>query len=86
MKIIIDPHTLQRAAERGALENEIIDTIINGNEEPAKGNRFSKSKIFLFGKSRNEKYYEHKKIQVIFVIEKETIITVTVYVFFGKWI
>ena len=33
MQIIIEPHTLQRGAERGADESEIIDVLTNGIEE-----------------------------------------------------
>jgi hypothetical protein len=36
MEIIIEPHTLIRALERGANEDEIIDVINNGNESEAK--------------------------------------------------
>jgi hypothetical protein len=31
------------------------------------------------------KFYEQKKVEVFYIIEKDTIITVTVYVFYGKW-
>ncbi len=43
------------------------------------------NEIFDFKAERLGKYYEQKKIDVIFVIEHDTIITVTVYVFYGKW-
>ena len=36
MKIQIDPHTLGRAEERGANENEIKDVITTGLTIPAK--------------------------------------------------
>jgi hypothetical protein len=45
----------------------------------------AKSKIFPFKDYRNGKYYEQKKIEVYYVIEHNEIITVTVYVFFGKF-
>lgn len=85
MNIIIEPHTLIRAAERGASKDEIIDVLSNGIFEEAKNLRKSKYKIFDFKNDRNGKYYEQKKIQVIFIIENESIVTVTVYVFYGKW-
>lgn len=76
---------MQRANERGAAEKEIIDTINNGVNIPAKVGRFAKAKIFLFNNIWNRKSYQHKKIEVYFIIEKEVIITVTVYVFFGNF-
>jgi len=32
-----------------------------------------------------EAYYDQKKVQVIYVVQEEVAVTVTVYVFYGKW-
>ena len=48
MDIRIDPRTLERAAERGASSEEIIDVITSGHPIPAKYRRFGKSKVFDF--------------------------------------
>lgn len=85
MQIIIDPHTLIRANERGASEEEIKDVLLNGTPSIAKKNRSSKWKVFSFKAERNEKFYEQKRIEVIFIQEFGNIITVTVYVYYGKW-
>ncbi len=85
MKIIIDPHTLERAEERGTNENEIMDVINTGVPIPAKYNRFGKVKIYPFQSYRHGKFYEQKRVEVYYLIEKGSIITVTVYVFYGKW-
>lgn len=85
MKIEIEPHTLLRARERGATEDEIIDTIKNGITIIGKKGRNGKSKVFEFNQSRNGKYYNQKKLEVLYVIELDLIITVTVYVFYGKF-
>ena len=85
MDIRIDPHTLERAAERGASSEEIIDVINSGRPIPAKYERLGKSKIFDFNQTRLGRIYEQKKIEVFFAIEGDVIVTVTVYVFYGKW-
>ena len=85
MKIQIDPHTLDRAKERGTDEQEIVDVIETGFEIPAKHGRMGKAKIYEFKRNRLEKYYEQKRVEVYYVIEKNSAITVTVYVFYGKW-
>jgi len=85
MDIRIDSHTLERAAERGASSEEIIDVINNGRPIPAKYGRLGKSKIFDFNQTRLGRIYEQKKIEVFFAIEGDVIVTVTVYVFYGKW-
>ena len=85
MLIRINPHTLERAEERGATENEIEEVIRTGTPIPAKGNRQAKEKVFDFRRQRQNVYYEQKKVQVIYVLHEEVAITVTVYVFYGKW-
>ena len=84
MDIRIDPHTLERAAERGASSEEIIDVITSGHPIPAKYGRSGKSKVFDFNQTRLGSYYEQKKIEVFFAVEGDAIVTVTVYVFYGK--
>ena len=54
MDIQIEPHTLQRAIERGATENEITETINTGVNILGKSGRLGKSKIFSFAAERNE--------------------------------
>ncbi|HMV94724.1 MAG TPA: DUF4258 domain-containing protein [Anaerolineales bacterium] len=85
MKIQIEPHTLQRAEERGTNIEEIQIVIEKGTEIPARGNRKAKAKVFSFKKERLGKYYEEKRVEVIYVEEENIIITVTVYVFYGEW-
>ena len=85
MEIQIDPHTLARAKERGTNEREITETIESGIVGTAKGLRKMKSKVFSFNATRNNKFYDHKKIEVYYTETQTKIITVTVYVFYGKW-
>lgn len=86
MNIRIDPHTLERVKERGTNEEEIKDTIKTGFPVPAKyGRRIERTKIYDFKRKRHGKYYEQKKVEVFYVIEKGSAVTVTVYVFYGKW-
>jgi hypothetical protein len=80
MHIQIDPHTLERARERGASEEEIKETLENGNDIKAKGNRLGKAKIFPYDTFWNGKYFQEKKVEVFYVVENNQIITVTVYV------
>lgn len=85
MKVQIEPHTLQRAEERGTNIDEIQIVLEHGEEIPARGNRKAKAKVFSFKKERLGKYYEEKRVEVIYVEESNTVITVTVYVFYGEW-
>ena len=85
MNILIDSHTLERAEERGTNESEIKDVINTGFPIPAKYNRLGKAKIYPFHDQRHGKFYEQKKVEVFYLIEKDFVTTVTVYVFYGKW-
>lgn len=85
MEIQIDRHTLERAEERGTNEAEIKDVIHSGFSIPAKYGRIGKAKVYDFKQNRHNKYHEHKRVEVFYLIEGDKIITVTVYVFYGKW-
>jgi len=85
MKIQVDPHTLARAEERGTNEKEIEDVIHTGVSTPAKYGRMGKAKIYNFNQERHGKHYEQKRVEVVYTMEREVIITATVYVFYGKW-
>lgn len=85
MEIQIDSHTLDRAEQRGTNENEIKDVIDTGFAIPAKYGRMAKAKIYEFKKKRHGRYYEQKRVEVVYAIAKDTVITITVYVFYGKW-
>ena len=85
MKIQLDSHTLERAEERGTREEEIKDVIETGFTIPGKYGRTGKAKIYDFGQNRHGKYYDQKRVEVMYVIENNITITVRVYVFYGKW-
>jgi len=85
VKIQIDLHTIERASERGTSENEIRDVIATGITIPAKPGRMGKAKIYQFKDKRHGRYYEQKRVEVFYAVEEDIIITVTVYVFYGKW-
>ena len=84
MKTIIEPHTIERANERGANETEIRDVIKNGTAFSAKYGRSAKFKIYDFNAIWNNKLYKQKKVEVYYVIENDEVFTVTVLVFYIK--
>ena len=44
-----------------------------------------KEKIYEFKRNRLKKWYEQKRVEMYYVIEKDYAIIVIVYVFYGKW-
>ena len=85
MEIHIDPHTLERAEERGTDEEEIKDVVDTGFSVPGRYGRLGKGKVYDFKQHRHGKYYDQKRVEVFYVIESDPIATVTVYVFYGYW-
>jgi hypothetical protein len=85
MEIQTDHHTLERAEDRGTNEDEIKDVINTGFPIPAKHSRMGKAKIYDFNQERHGKYYEQKRVEVIYTVERDIIIAMTVYAFYGKW-
>ena len=85
MKIKIDPHTLERAKERGTDKEEVEDVIETGSTIPAKHGRMGKAKVYEFKRERLGKYYEQKRVEVYYIIEENLVVTVTAYMFYGKW-
>jgi len=85
MRIVVDSHTLLRAEERGTSEAEIKDVLTTGFPIAAKHGRLGKAKVYDFNRSRHGKLFQHKRVEVIYLIERDELITVTVYVFFGIW-
>lgn len=85
MKIQIDPHTLKRAEERGKNEKEIKDVLRTGKPIEAKRERLGKSKVYRYDQVRRGKFYEQRRVEVIYTMQADQVVTVTVYVFYGKW-
>ena len=85
MEIRIDPHTLERAKDRGTNEEEIKDVINTGEAIAEKRGRFGKAKVYDFRRTQRGNYYEQGRVEVIYTIEQDVVITVTVHVFYGGW-
>jgi hypothetical protein len=66
-------HTLERAKERGTSAKEIKEVIETGFAIPARYGREGKAKVYDFKRKRQGKYYEQKRVEVIFTIEDDTI-------------
>ncbi len=51
----------------------------------ARHGRVGKAKVYDFGQEWNGKRYEQKRVEVIYTVEDDVLVTVTVYAFYGKW-
>jgi len=78
-------HASRRALERGTTAEEIEEVLQTGVPFQAESGRQGKAKVFKFEKQRHGRYYNQKRVEVIYVEEDDTLVVVTVYVFFGNW-
>ena len=85
MKVIIEAHTIEQMKKRGTTKEEISEVLATEVEYEAKHNRKKKSKVFPFHNTWEGKFYEEKKVEVVYTKENDVIVTVTVFVFYGKW-
>ena len=44
-----------------------------------------KAKVYEFKQKRLDRFFERKRVEVFYTVERDVIVTVTVYVFYGKW-
>lgn len=83
-EIIFSRHSETQMSLRGTDKEEVIKTIRDGIRETAKLNKFHSAHTFDFKSNSpvNNKYYEFKTLDVIFVEENNQIIVVTVKVYY----
>jgi len=85
LRIQIEPHTLERAAERGVNASQIEDVVRTGNEVPAGAGRLAKAKVYDYDGVWKGRYYDQQMVKVVYVIERDVVITVTVVAHYGRW-
>jgi hypothetical protein len=78
--VTIHPHASKRGIERGATENEIMETVRRGEEFPAKFERTGFRKNFSFDSIWNGKNYSTKQIEAYSVEKDDAWIVITVIV------
>jgi hypothetical protein len=72
----------EQMVERGATEEEVRETILTGEEVPAKRGRKGYRKNFQYGRCWGGRYYLTKQVLAIVAEERDSLIVVTVYTFY----
>jgi hypothetical protein len=85
MKIRIDPHALARMPSRGVSAEEVAEVLQRGEEVPARGERHAKEMVFAHAHLWAGRHYDQKKVKVVYMIEGEEIVVVTVLAYYGLW-
>ena len=80
MSVALHSHAEQRLIERGAEKAEVIETVMSGEEFPAKFDRTGFRKNFAFNKIWNNKKYATKQIEAYCVKENNNWLVITLLV------
>lgn len=78
MEVRLHPHALERLSERGALEDEVKQTVAAGERFPARYGRTGFRRNFAFGSLWRGRYYETKQVEAYAVWENEEWLVITV--------
>ena len=76
-------HARARVVQRGATDDEVIETIRTTPWRVAEQGRKECQKHFSYGREWNGKMYATKRIRPRFVEEPDEILVVTVYVYYA---
>jgi len=80
MTIRIHLHAQERMRERGATEEEVLETVKKGERFPAKFGRTGFRHNFPFGKTWRGKVYRTKQIEAFCAREEDEWVVITVLV------
>jgi len=75
-------HALQQMVERGAEENEVIESIQTGENVPAKQGRQGYRKNFQYNGQWGGRFYAIKQVLAIVAEEPDKQVVITVYTFY----
>jgi hypothetical protein len=76
--IRLHPHTLERLSERGATEEEVRATVLDGETFPAKFGRAGFRRNFHFNSVWRDRRYAMKQVEAFAVREGEDWLVITV--------
>jgi len=78
MTVKFHPHALERMAQRGATEDQVLETVKYGERFQAKFGRSGFRRNFMFEKQWRNRYYKNKQIEVYAVKENNDWLVISV--------
>ncbi len=85
MRIRIEPHSIERAGERGSNACQIEDVLRTGTPVAAGGGRLAKVKVYDYHGAWKGHHYAQQRVKVVYAVDGDVMITVTVVVHYGRW-
>ena len=78
-------HTIDQMKERGIADREIILTVETGDLTGVSGDRIIRQRVFTEGYNWLGRDYPHKEVRVVYVVEEDFVIVITVIARYGWW-
>jgi hypothetical protein len=82
MNVRLHPHARQRAAERGAQEDEIVQAVLHGEQSPAKFGRQRFRRNFAYNDTWRGRTYATKQVEAYAAPVPDGWVVITVIVKF----
>ena len=71
--------------ERGVSENEVREVAARGQTAEARGERQALELVLAYNDYWQGRFYEHKKVKIVYVDEGSDRVVITVYAYYGRW-
>jgi len=71
--------------ERGVSEDEVREALARGQPADARGGRQTLELVFAYNDYRRGRFYEQKKVKLVYVKEGDDQVVITVYAYYGRW-
>ena len=81
-RVFFDQHALGAMHERGVARAEAEETVLRGRRRAAKQGRLMAEKVFPFNATWQGRYYDQKRVRVIFEEHRDQIKVITVISFY----
>jgi len=85
MAVIIIDHARRRMPERGVSDGEVREVLARGRPAEARGGRQALELVFAYNNYWQGRFYEQKKVRIIYVEEGADQVVITIYAYYGRW-
>jgi hypothetical protein len=83
--VVIIDHARRRMPERGVSEDEVREVLAQGQPAEARGGRQALELVFAYNDYRQGRFYEQKKVKVVYVEEGPDQIVITIDAYYRRW-
>lgn len=85
MGVVFIDHARRRMPERGVSEDEVREVLARGQPAEARGGRQALELVFPYNTYWQGRFYEQKRVRVVYAEEGPDQVVITVYAYYGRW-